>query len=205
VLVNAHGQGLSVIFKGVRRRLSAFIDHRKRFAVFHQNKLCAGAAGLDRTRLYVASNAQIARISFVAHGVQFFDRHVITLALLDASVGKISKSQHNKRDRNPEPHKFFGFQRHTSFKVIPALQAGQEDFLRCVTLVTRRFYAGYNKELPILKGKLMSTLQSTAPTETSQQIKPREEWITRRREHAARTSDENVSQMHFARKGLITD
>src|SRR5689334_3490812 len=51
----------------------------------------------------------------------------------------------------------------------------------------------------------MSTLQSTAPTESSQQIKPREEWITRRREHAARTGDENVSQMHFARKGLITE
>jgi phosphomethylpyrimidine synthase len=51
----------------------------------------------------------------------------------------------------------------------------------------------------------MSTIQSTPGSETAQQIKPREEWITRRREQAARTGDENVSQMHFARKGLITE
>ena len=51
----------------------------------------------------------------------------------------------------------------------------------------------------------MSTTQSTPNSETAQQIKPREEWIIRRREQAARTGDANVSQMHFARKGLITE
>src|SRR5579859_6408246 len=50
----------------------------------------------------------------------------------------------------------------------------------------------------------MSTTH-TPHTDAKTQIKPREEWITRRREHAARTGDENVSQMHFARKGLITE
>src|SRR5580658_4845209 len=34
---------------------------------------------------------------------------------------------------------------------------------------------------------------------------PRTEWIVKRREEAARTGDSNVSQMHFARKGLITE
>jgi len=34
---------------------------------------------------------------------------------------------------------------------------------------------------------------------------PRAEWIVKRREEAARTGDENMSQMHFARKGLITE
>jgi phosphomethylpyrimidine synthase len=34
---------------------------------------------------------------------------------------------------------------------------------------------------------------------------PRAEWIRKRREEAARTGDDNVSQMHFARKGLITE
>jgi phosphomethylpyrimidine synthase len=51
----------------------------------------------------------------------------------------------------------------------------------------------------------MSTIQSTPRSEATQHIKPREEWINRRREQAARTGDENVSQMHFARKGLITE
>jgi phosphomethylpyrimidine synthase len=35
--------------------------------------------------------------------------------------------------------------------------------------------------------------------------KAREEWITRRRAEATRTGDENFSQMHFARKGLVTE
>ena len=35
--------------------------------------------------------------------------------------------------------------------------------------------------------------------------KLREEWITRRRAETAKTGDENVSQMHFARKGLVTE
>jgi phosphomethylpyrimidine synthase len=35
--------------------------------------------------------------------------------------------------------------------------------------------------------------------------KPREQWIARRRAAAAETGDQNFSQMHFARKGLITE
>src|SRR5271165_6162626 len=35
--------------------------------------------------------------------------------------------------------------------------------------------------------------------------KPRGEWITKRREEAARSGDTNMSQMHFARKGLLTE
>src|SRR4051794_8322542 len=34
---------------------------------------------------------------------------------------------------------------------------------------------------------------------------PRAEWIVKRREEAARTGDTNMSQMHFARKGLVTE
>jgi phosphomethylpyrimidine synthase len=33
----------------------------------------------------------------------------------------------------------------------------------------------------------------------------RAEWIVKRREEAARTGDTNMSQMHFARKGVITE
>src|SRR5579859_3726170 len=51
----------------------------------------------------------------------------------------------------------------------------------------------------------MSTTDSTPHTDAQPQIKPREEWIVRRREQAARLGDSNVSQMHFARKGLITE
>jgi phosphomethylpyrimidine synthase len=36
-------------------------------------------------------------------------------------------------------------------------------------------------------------------------LKPRAEWIVKRRAEAARTGDGNFSQMHFARKGLITE
>jgi phosphomethylpyrimidine synthase len=36
-------------------------------------------------------------------------------------------------------------------------------------------------------------------------LKPRADWIVRRKAEAARTGDTNVSQMHFARKGLLTE
>src|SRR6201994_1524093 len=36
-------------------------------------------------------------------------------------------------------------------------------------------------------------------------LKPRADWIAKRREEAARTGDTNMSQMHFARKGLLTE
>src|SRR5215813_1198355 len=51
----------------------------------------------------------------------------------------------------------------------------------------------------------MSTTQTTPQNHAKTQQKPREEWIVRRREHAASTGDDNVSQMHFARQGLITE
>ncbi len=34
---------------------------------------------------------------------------------------------------------------------------------------------------------------------------PRAEWIVKRREEAARTGDTNMSQMHFARMGMVTE
>src|SRR6185312_9244682 len=42
-------------------------------------------------------------------------------------------------------------------------------------------------------------------TATEQNVKPREEWIARRKAEAAKSGDDNVSQMHYARKGLITE
>src|ERR1051326_2677863 len=51
----------------------------------------------------------------------------------------------------------------------------------------------------------MSTTQSTPHPAETRAARLREQWITRRREQAARTGDDNVSQMHFARKGLITE
>ncbi|HXZ81920.1 MAG TPA: phosphomethylpyrimidine synthase ThiC [Terriglobales bacterium] len=35
--------------------------------------------------------------------------------------------------------------------------------------------------------------------------KPRSQWIRKRQEEAARTGDDNVSQTHYARRGIITD
>src|SRR4051812_20577874 len=36
-------------------------------------------------------------------------------------------------------------------------------------------------------------------------IKPRAEWIAKRRAEAADSGDGNFSQMHFARKGIVTE
>ena len=44
-----------------------------------------------------------------------------------------------------------------------------------------------------------------ASNPTLEILKPRAKWIERRKAEAARSGDTNVSQMHFARKGLITE
>jgi phosphomethylpyrimidine synthase len=47
---------------------------------------------------------------------------------------------------------------------------------------------------------------SLSPHAISEGIpKLRQDWITRRREEAARSGDGNLTQMHFARKGLVTE
>ena len=40
---------------------------------------------------------------------------------------------------------------------------------------------------------------------TQEILKPRAEWIVKRKLEAARTGDSNMSQMHFARQGKITE
>jgi phosphomethylpyrimidine synthase len=44
-----------------------------------------------------------------------------------------------------------------------------------------------------------------AQNPTLEILKPRADWIVRRKAEAARTGDTNLSQMHFARKGLLTE
>ncbi len=44
-----------------------------------------------------------------------------------------------------------------------------------------------------------------ASNPTLEILKPRADWIVRRKAEAARTGDTNMSQMHFARKGLATE
>ena len=40
---------------------------------------------------------------------------------------------------------------------------------------------------------------------THEILKPRAEWIVKRKLEAARTGDSNMSQMHFARRGQVTE
>ncbi|HXE89609.1 MAG TPA: phosphomethylpyrimidine synthase ThiC [Terriglobales bacterium] len=52
----------------------------------------------------------------------------------------------------------------------------------------------------------MSTQRKNGSVATAEGIHPpRAEWIAGRREQMARTGDSNVSQMHFARRGVITE
>ncbi|MGH9587444.1 MAG: phosphomethylpyrimidine synthase ThiC [Acidobacteriaceae bacterium] len=47
--------------------------------------------------------------------------------------------------------------------------------------------------------------ESLTRNATLEILKPRAEWIVKRRDEAARTGDGNMSQMHFARQGKITE
>ncbi|HEY3926889.1 MAG TPA: phosphomethylpyrimidine synthase ThiC [Candidatus Koribacter sp.] len=51
----------------------------------------------------------------------------------------------------------------------------------------------------------MSSANGNGNGHSATVVKPREEWVVKRKAEAARTGDDNVSQMHFARKGLVTE
>ncbi|HEX3438010.1 MAG TPA: phosphomethylpyrimidine synthase ThiC [Pseudacidobacterium sp.] len=51
----------------------------------------------------------------------------------------------------------------------------------------------------------MSTIGSNIPQSATEILKPRAEWIVKRKAEVVRTGDTNVSQMHFARQGKITE
>src|SRR5512140_1481268 len=52
----------------------------------------------------------------------------------------------------------------------------------------------------------MSGSNGTNGSETKSAVPtPRAEWIARRKAEAAKTGDTNMSQMHFARKGIVTE
>ena len=40
---------------------------------------------------------------------------------------------------------------------------------------------------------------------TTEILKPRVQWIEKRRADVERTGDRNVSQMHYARQGILTE
>ena len=48
------------------------------------------------------------------------------------------------------------------------------------------------------------TINGLTQNDTLEILKPRAEWIVKRKSEAARTGDSNMSQMHFARQGKIT-
>jgi phosphomethylpyrimidine synthase len=57
-----------------------------------------------------------------------------------------------------------------------------------------------------MNGKGSSTLYTGPDVQSAREIlKPRAEWIAKRRAEAERTGDRNFSQMHFARQGRITE
>jgi phosphomethylpyrimidine synthase len=57
-----------------------------------------------------------------------------------------------------------------------------------------------------MSGNGNGTLHSDSDVQSAREIlKPRAEWITNRRTEVERTGDTNVSQMHFARQGKITE
>src|ERR1017187_6528852 len=62
----------------------------------------------------------------------------------------------------------------------------------------------YNKLLPQELPNSMSATNGSNGNGAGS-VKPRTEWITKRRDEAVRSGDTNMPQMHFARRGLLTE
>ena len=109
--IGAHGQGLGVVFEGVRRRLGALVVDREHTAggglgrvalKLIQNKRHVRAALLDGAGYNEALHAQLAVVGLVAHGAQFGDGNVVAFASADAGHGQPDNGAHDNGHRDSD-------------------------------------------------------------------------------------------------------
>lgn len=86
----SYSQSLGIIFEGVRRRLGAAVGYPKGFTLLQQSECRVSARTLDAARSDITRYTQMTNVGFVAHALQFTDRHVIAFVVAYARKGKIS-------------------------------------------------------------------------------------------------------------------
>jgi hypothetical protein len=129
VAVGAYGEGLGVVLESVGWRLRALIDDGEFAALLEQIEGGIGADAMDAARSYVAGNAQVADVCFVAHALEFADGDVVALVVAAAAEGEVgdgAQDDHGGYDKFDRA--FPGFVWHgvfpsSSFSLRPLLRS----------------------------------------------------------------------------------
>ncbi len=91
----AYGERLGVILEGVGWWLDAFVADLERMVLLEQFEVDVGAGAVDAARSYVAGDAQMAHVCFVAHGLKLADGDVVALVVANTGEGKIAHGGHD--------------------------------------------------------------------------------------------------------------
>jgi hypothetical protein len=89
VAVGSYGEGLGVVFEGVGRRFGALVDDGELAALLKQIEGGVGAYPMDAAGGYVAGDAEVADVGFVAHALEFADGDVVALVVVCAAEGEV--------------------------------------------------------------------------------------------------------------------
>ena len=95
VAVGAYGEGLGVVLEGVGWRLGSLIDDGEFAALLEQIEGGIGADAMDAAGSYVAGDAEVADVRFVAHALEFADGDVVALVVATAAEGEVGDGAQN--------------------------------------------------------------------------------------------------------------
>ena len=102
------GQRLRIVLERVRRWLFTFIGDSQRPRVLYQNEIGIGALMLDRARLDITGDAQVARVGLVAHPLQLLNGDIVALVGLHSADGEINDRAENDENGNADARALVG-------------------------------------------------------------------------------------------------
>jgi hypothetical protein len=95
VAVGAYGEGLGVVLEGVGWGFRALVDDGEFAALFEQIEGGVGADAMDAAGGYVAGDAEMTDVGFVAHALEFADGDVVAFVVAAAAEGEIGDGAEN--------------------------------------------------------------------------------------------------------------
>jgi len=102
VPISAFRQRLRAVFEGVRRRFHAAIGDWKSQSVLIKLKICACSLTPNAAGNHSSGHSQALGMRLAAHALQFFNRYVIALALLDAGKCELGERADDHRNGDSE-------------------------------------------------------------------------------------------------------
>jgi hypothetical protein len=89
VSVCSYGEGLGIVLEGVGRGFGALVDDGEFAALLEQIEGGVRAGAMDAAGGYVAGDAEVADVGFVAHALEFANGDVVALVVAASAEGEV--------------------------------------------------------------------------------------------------------------------